>query len=333
MHFAQKTINLQHGLSASERGFIQGADICEYQSAVGASWDALFVQLGAGALEAGIEYLAGEGFTLYRESWQQRLHLVGTLLPGMIAFGIPAGTGQGTRWWGQSLPPARIPIARSTVELNLAAGAKEAITVLTMREEDFLGIFERLTGLPSSAFPGKGHFLALNPGAQRQLLEFWNSVLARTATVDRCEWSVVDLIAPLLDALELPVLPHRIESPKSALLGRLMGIAEASDFLATVPEISLKLGVSRRTIEYVFQELIGESPRAYFTARRLNLCRQELAGASQGETTVAVVAIKYGFHELGRFASVYRRYFGELPSITLRRNRGLVETDKLSGRN
>lgn len=138
-----------------------------------------------------------------------------------------------------------------------------------------------------------------------------------------CEWSVADLVAPLLDALQLPVMPHHVETPKSSLLNQLMRVAEASDFRANVPEISLELNVSRRTIEYLFQDLMGESPRAYFTLRRLNLCKQALTEAKQGVTTVTSIATQYGFYELGRFASAYCRYFGELPSITLRRTNTL----------
>lgn len=322
MHFAQKQVILQRGLSQFERVSIQGADICEYRDAVGASWDASFVQLGAGRLDAGIECLAGDSFVLYREHWLQRLHLVGTLLPGMIVLGIPSGTGHGTRWWGRAIASTCIPIARSTGELNLIAGAGEAITVLAMSEDVFLGIFERLTGLPQDKFPAQGHFLKVKAGAASKLLDFWNAVLTQTSAANTCDWSLVDLVAPLLDALELPVMQHRVEVPKATLLNRLLHNAEATDFRASVPEISLDLNVSRRTIEYVFRDLLGESPRAYFTARRLNLCKQELAKADPVETTVAAIATKYGFYELGRFAAVYRRQFGEMPSNTLRRTGG-----------
>lgn len=325
MHFAQKYVRLQRGLGHCERGVIHEADICEYKDAVSASWDASFVQLGAGKLDAELDFLIGPGFSLYRESWCQRLHLVGTLLPGMIAIGIPAQQRRETRWWGFTAPSDCIPIARSTSELNLVAAANEAITVLTMREVDFLEIFERLTGLPRREFPEQGHFLQVKAGAAQRVLDFWNSVLAKTSALDTCEWGVADLVAPLLDALELAVIPHRLEVRKSALVERLLRIAEASDFKASVPEISRESNVSRRTIEYVFRDLLGESPRAYFTARRMNLCQQELAAASREETTVATIAIKYGFCELGRFAALYRRYFGELPSSTLRQTRGLVD--------
>lgn len=324
MHFAQKQVSPQLGSSLLERVSIEGADICEYREAVGASWDASFVQLGAGHLDAGIECLAGESFVLYRENWFQRLHLVGTLLPGMIVMGIPAGTGHGTRWWGQTIADTCIPIARSTGELNLIAGAGEAITVLAMMEEEFLRLFERLTGLPRDKFPAKGHFLNIKVEAASKLLDFWNAVLVQTSIADTCDWSLADLIAPLLAALDLPVMRHRVEAPKSTLLNRLLRVAEATDFRASVPEISLDMDVSRRTIEYLFRDLLGESPRSYFTARRLNLCKQELTEADPSETTVAAIATKHGFYELGRFAAAYRLHFGEIPSNTLRRGGGLV---------
>lgn len=324
MQFAQKIIHLQRGLSQCIRGSIQGADILDYKDAVSASWDASFVQLSAGNLDAGIEFLSGDGFALYRESWRQRLHLVGTLLPGMIALGIPANAGQETRWWGQTLSSTCIPIARSTDEVNLVTGANETITVLTMSEEHFLRIFAHLTGLLPGDFPGKGQFLQVAPGAVRQAVRFWNSVLAQSSVLDVGEWSLVDLLAPLLDAMDLPVTTHKIITPKSALLDRVLHLAEASGFRASVPEISLELNVSRRTIEYAFQDIVGKSPYAYFNLRRLNLCRQALTVANPAHTTVASIAARNGFFELGRFATAYRRYFGELPSITLRRTRGLV---------
>jgi hypothetical protein len=64
MQFAQKIIHLQRGLSQCIRGSIQGADILDYKDAVSASWDASFVQLSAGNLDAGIEFLSGDGFAL-----------------------------------------------------------------------------------------------------------------------------------------------------------------------------------------------------------------------------------------------------------------------------
>jgi transcriptional regulator GlxA family with amidase domain len=52
--------------------------------------------------------------------------------------------------------------------------------------------------------------------------------------------------------------------------------------------------------------------------RRLNLVRAELRRADPDTTSVAQIARRHCFSELGRFAAVYRQIFGESPSTTLR---------------
>ena len=68
-------------------------------------------------------------------------------------------------------------------------------------------------------------------------------------------------------------------------------------------------------------ETFGPDPRAILAAdkRRLEAVRGALLAADPGRSTVADVAMRFGFWELGRFAGAYRARFGELPSATLRR--------------
>jgi AraC-like DNA-binding protein len=46
--------------------------------------------------------------------------------------------------------------------------------------------------------------------------------------------------------------------------------------------------------------------------------REELKASGPDSVTVTQVAGRWGFVHLGRFASAYRRKFGESPSATLR---------------
>jgi AraC-like DNA-binding protein len=50
----------------------------------------------------------------------------------------------------------------------------------------------------------------------------------------------------------------------------------------------------------------------------MHLARRALRQADPLATTVTVIATEHGFWDLGRFAAVYRKLFGELPSETLR---------------
>ena len=52
-------------------------------------------------------------------------------------------------------------------------------------------------------------------------------------------------------------------------------------------------------------------------ARRLGEVRAELRQDHAGQS-ITHIANQWGFHHLSRFAALYRRQFGELPSETIR---------------
>lgn len=79
-------------------------------------------------------------------------------------------------------------------------------------------------------------------------------------------------------------------------------------------------GVSERTLQYAFKEVMGMTPVAYLTRLRLHRVRQALRAATHGSTTVTTEALKWGFWHFGDFSRAYKDCFGELPSETLRRH-------------
>jgi len=318
MHFAQKSVNLRDGTAV--RGTLTHADVCEYTHAVvDESWDASVVQLSPGHLNAAVDFLAGDRFILYREHWAQRLHQIGCLAPGLIAFGVPESSGERGTWWGRPLPPARLPFCRSGRMLEQVTEAGEAITVLAMKERDFQPHFTTMTGMGPCDFPQRGYFLIADPAALIRLRATWNRMLARTSANGSANFTLADIIAPLLDALHLPVRAEHSGAPTEATLDIVLATAARSQFRASVPEISVELNISRRTIECAFQRHVGESPHAYFRKRRLTHCRRALIEAGPDRETVTAIALRHGFTDFGRFAAIYRSQFGELPSVTLRR--------------
>ncbi|TXC83699.1 helix-turn-helix domain-containing protein [Paraburkholderia azotifigens] len=83
----------------------------------------------------------------------------------------------------------------------------------------------------------------------------------------------------------------------------------------SIAELCVQLGVSRRTLQYAFQDALNLNPIAYLRAVRLNHVRRELR---LGES-VTTAATKWGFWHLSSFAHDYRVMFGELPSVTAKR--------------
>jgi AraC-like DNA-binding protein len=88
----------------------------------------------------------------------------------------------------------------------------------------------------------------------------------------------------------------------------------------TVEDLTLVAGVSGRALYEGFRRFKGSSPRACLKAIRMERVRRELLEGSDCDD-VTMVAQRWGFFHLGRFASDYQSIFGEKPSQTLRRRR------------
>ncbi|MEI2415773.1 helix-turn-helix domain-containing protein [Orrella sp. JC864] len=87
----------------------------------------------------------------------------------------------------------------------------------------------------------------------------------------------------------------------------------------TVLDICGELGVSRRTLQDVFQRVLGMSPVSYLRMVRLHRARQDLRRPVLPSVSVGQVATRWGFLHPSQFSVDYQRLFGELPSYTLRK--------------
>jgi AraC-like DNA-binding protein len=90
-----------------------------------------------------------------------------------------------------------------------------------------------------------------------------------------------------------------------------------------VAELADAGGVSERTLSEGFRRFRGHAPAAFFQMLRLSAAREQLASAPVGKT-LTDIAFELGFVHLSGFAAAYRAQFGEAPSTTLRRRKGLL---------
>lgn len=86
----------------------------------------------------------------------------------------------------------------------------------------------------------------------------------------------------------------------------------------TLAAIAQAAGVSIRALNHGFRTYRHTTPMHYLRDVRLEAARRDLQHAA-APVTVACVASRWGFGNLGKFAADYRCRFGELPSDTLRR--------------
>jgi len=91
---------------------------------------------------------------------------------------------------------------------------------------------------------------------------------------------------------------------------------EKYDAEVSINTLCCKLGISRRMLEYHFQDQVGVSPMAYLRSIRLNESRRKLLSPDHVNLSVGDIAAEFGFWHPSRFASYYREQFGENPSET-----------------
>ena len=88
----------------------------------------------------------------------------------------------------------------------------------------------------------------------------------------------------------------------------------------TISKVCAHSAMSLSKLERSFRRELQMSPSQYILARRLAAVNRELKGTSSSGKKIVHIAMNFGFTHLGRFAGIYRKQFGELPSETLLTN-------------
>lgn len=111
----------------------------------------------------------------------------------------------------------------------------------------------------------------------------------------------------------------RISKIKQARLQRALDFIEANvDKSITVTMLAEATGSTVRTLEYIFRDYFDTTPKSFLKSRRMNAVRGELQTALDRNESIAEIANRWGFWHHSQFAADYRRFFGELPSETIK---------------
>lgn len=147
---------------------------------------------------------------------------------------------------------------------------------------------------------------------------------ASNGALELTELVILDRLHAVLSATRNLVPPEPRKRSRPLLVDRALKFLDDEEFLGDSADLAKSMRVSRRTLELAFQQVIGVSPGRFILTQRLNRVRKALASDSGG---VIEVAAQTGFEHPSRFASQYKRLFGELPSETLQRARERIDVD------
>jgi AraC-like DNA-binding protein len=96
-------------------------------------------------------------------------------------------------------------------------------------------------------------------------------------------------------------------------------IEEEAHLPLTASSLAARCHVSVRSLQQGFRRHLGASPMAYVREVRLRRAHQSLLESDPSTTSVASVAHRWGFSNLGRFAAAHTARYDEPPAATLRR--------------
>lgn len=116
-------------------------------------------------------------------------------------------------------------------------------------------------------------------------------------------------------------LAGEVGEPEPRAIRAAIDVIEAeADQPLTVSALAERSYVSVRSLQLGFRHHLGITPMAYLREVRLRRAHQMLLQSDPSRITVASVACRWGFTNLGRFAAAHTARYQESPSETLRRS-------------
>ena len=296
------------------------------------AWSAVYEQMTPGLFEGRVrEVWIGPGLEILWEKGSQSVFTSGANAPGMVSIGVPVPPGRAGLYCGMPLAGDAVTCLPGGREFEMFCRGGMDIVSASIAESLLLeaagqggealragvaAACSRVLVRPSAAGRLRHGLLEILRALERkpELLDFHAS---RQAMRD-------DVLSLALDLLAPGAARDRWALQPSAR-GRLVrGVREyVLDHPGAPPavaELCHRFGVSRRALQYAFEDLAGLGVAQFLRCVRLNGARRDLlAGPAEAAVAIGDIAAHWGFWHLPRFSGYYRSLFGELPSATRRR--------------
>jgi AraC family transcriptional regulator, ethanolamine operon transcriptional activator len=294
-------------------------------------WRQTYDQLTSGRFIGQLTGVHVDDMHVFRETTSETLRQTCEVQSDAYWFGIPVNRGATGRIDGGLIDFDAVALRPGGVEFELLTPAGYEIFGVVVHG----GILRR-----HAAVAGRGDgdalidrvslagVLQIDPARKAQLCRRLAQILAEgDAALAACARPQLhaSLLDVLLDACGTPTHCEPIQAP-SLHPRRRRVVSESRDYVlanrdrpVSVPELCEHLHVSRRTLQYCFEDVLGMAPASYLRVIRLNGARRDLCDASRGGAlAVQDVAAAWGFWHLSQFATDYRKLFGMRPSDTLK---------------
>lgn len=285
------------------------------------NWHQCYDQISAGLFHGALTELRLPELQVFREDLNQAVRQSCRVWPDAIWFGLPEH-GALTRINGRQVEADWIMVQPGNVEFELVTPAAYSIYGIVVSRQSLVEAARRQGCQIDWQRLRSAEVLRVDRDAraacERLLARLLPEAGASLPADAGGPWRQ-DVLSALLDMLD-----QRCVEPALAasLQRRRQTVARARDYIEahhgdsiTVPALCEQAHVSRRTLQYCFEDVLGMSPLAYLRTVRLNGVRRQLRdGRAIGE-----LAGEWGLCNFSQFSSDYRKLFGLSPSAALKR--------------
>lgn len=295
------------------------------------NWQQRYDQISAGRFRGALTERQLPQLQVFRENLSQSVRQSCRVWPDAIWFGLPDHAAA-TRINGRQTEADSIMVRPGDVEFELVTPSDYRIYGIVASRELLADTARRNGCQIDWQRVESADLLQVDAGERADFLRMLARLLPEAAAHDRAcgvedadaadsEWQQGVLLA-LLEMLD-----HRCMEPELAasLQRRRRVVALAREYIhahrseaITVPELCEQVHVSRRTLQYCFEDVLGMSPMLYLRMMRLNGVRRQLNDGAPGEVAIGDVAGAWGLSNFSQFSSDYRKLFGLCPSATLK---------------
>ena len=318
-------------LTTPDTPFINGLwrtrDVDEHAACL-REWEQCYDQLSGGAFHGVFEEFCFGNVQLFREQFNQTVHERGIPWRGSRAIGVAtAADGLGC-FRGMVFGLDSIVDLQGGDELDFRTPSQHEVVVAVVNAEALRDYSRQVEQHDLPIRSTHNGLVTAAPHQAARLRTLLTAVFASLRAAPRLLEH-----EPMRKALEQTVFASVFEAirtpgeqrPPSGQARRFI-VARARQFMRdhidepiSVEDLCVHLGVSRRTLQYSFQDVLGLNPVRFLRALRLNGARRTLKAADPKDDTVTDIAARWGFWHLSHFAADYRSMFEEQPSDTLRR--------------
>lgn len=281
------------------------------------NWEQSYDQITPGRFHGALAELQLPQMQVFRESISQAVRQTCCVWPETFWFGL-ADHGAATRINGRLAGADKIMVRPGHCEFELVTPADYAIYGIVIRHDALVRAADKMGCQINWTQLSGTQTMQVNAASLALCLRMLSALLAQEGECTNpvsCQQELTDWLLTMLDtsAVDGPVSKSFMRRQRIVLKAREHVLAHR-DQAVTVPELCERLHVSRRTLQYCFEDVLDISPIQYLRLIRLNGARRHLRENSSKTLYVRDVAAEWGFWHFSQFSSDYRKLFGHCPS-------------------